>query len=161
MMMRAWILPLLAILALAGCQSVPPARGFTATQQTELRAQGFVETGESWELSMADRLLFDTDSADIRSDMHAALDRIAAGLLRVGITAARVEGHTDSTGNSDHNARLSSARAAAVANALLQRGFLRHRVVEHSWGETRPIADNALDSGRSLNRRVVIIVSPE
>lgn len=160
-MLRSWVFALVAAVALAACQTVPAGGGFSAAQVAELRSQGFVETETGWELSMADRLLFDTDSAVIRTDMHQALDRIAAGLQRVGINAARVEGHTDSTGTTAHNARLSAERAAAIGAALVARGFARERVIERGWGETRPIADNGLESGRLLNRRVVIIVSPE
>lgn len=161
MMTRRWIITAAAALMLAACQTTPSAPAFTAAQQAELRSHGFVDTGTDWELSMADRLLFATDSATLQPDTTAALDRIAAGLLRVGITSARVEGHTDSSGSSAHNAELSTARAAAVGSALIGRGFARDRVVEHGWGETRPVADNDSESGRSLNRRVVIIVSPE
>lgn len=151
----------LAALALAACQTVSPRAGFNDAQQALLRSQGFVETEHGWELSMADRLLFDTDSSTIRPDMLATLDRIAEGLLNVGITAARVEGHTDSTGTAAHNERLSRARAAVIGGALVARGFDRAKVIERGWGEHRPVADNGSESGRLLNRRVVIIVSPE
>lgn len=160
-MIRAWIVTLLASLALTGCQTVPQQAGFSATQEAELRNLGFVEAEDGWELSLADRLLFDTDSAVVRADMHQALDRIASGLLAVGINAARIEGHTDSTGSTEHNAQLSGNRASAIAAALLTRGFSRERLAERGWGEARPVADNADENGRLLNRRVVIIVSPE
>ena len=150
---------LLGIAMLGGCQTAPTPARFTAAQVEVLRDHRFVDTGDGWELSMADRLLFDTDSALLRPEFNTALDRIADGLLRVGIDGARVEGHTDSTGSSDHNARLSAARAAAIAAALIDHGFAPTRVAQHGWGETRPVAENNDPEGRQLNRRVVIIVT--
>lgn len=151
---------LAAALLLSACATVD-ARGFTRAQTRTLVAHGFVETAEGWELSMADRLLFAVDSAVLRPEMHDSIDRIATSLLRVGITSARVEGHTDSTGSAAHNERLALARAAAMANALTHRGFAHDRLVQRGWGAARPVADNATEEGRAQNRRVVIIVTAQ
>lgn len=141
---------------IVACQTVG---GFSSAQVRALQAEGFVQTEEGWELSIADRLLFDHDSVDLKPGMQATVARVADSLLRVGIDAARVEGHTDSTGAPAYNARLSESRATAVAAAMLGRGFVATNLALRGWGETRPIADNASEVGRAQNRRVVIIVT--
>lgn len=157
---RHWMWPLafLGALLLAGCQTTG-ATGFSRAQTELLRAEGFVETAEGWELSIADRLLFDHDSVEVKPAMQATIGRVAAGLLRVGIDSARVEGHTDTTGAPAYNLRLSEQRASAVAAVMQGRGFNATRLALRGWGESRPIADNGSEAGRAQNRRVVIIVT--
>lgn len=146
----------LAALLVAACQTVG---GFSSTQERALQAEGFVRTDEGWELSIADRLLFDLDSVELKPGMQATVARVADSLLRVGIGAARVEGHTDASGTSAYNTRLSASRASAVAAAMQGRGFRATDLLLRGWGETRPIADNGDEAGRAQNRRVVIIVT--
>lgn len=156
---RAIALLVFGTLLLAGCQTM--SGGFNRSQQDLLRAEGFVQTAEGWELSIADRLLFDHDSAEVKPAMQESIGRVAAGLLRVGIATARVEGHTDASGAPAYNARLSEQRATAVAAVMQGRGFAAGSMTLRGWGETRPIADNGSEEGRAQNRRVVIIVTAQ
>ena len=146
---------------LAACQTVAPATAsrLSEAQIAALRDNGFVETAEGWELSLADQLLFAFDSSAVQPDMAQRILRIGAALRAVGIDQARVEGHTDSVGTAAHNQRLSLNRARAVGAVLASSGFASERLVIRGWGETRPVADNGTDQGRSENRRVVIIVT--
>ncbi|MGD8341078.1 MAG: OmpA family protein, partial [Gammaproteobacteria bacterium] len=68
--------------------------------------------------------------------------------------------HTDSTGSDAYNQQLSERRAASVASYLRTRNVLGDRIIEVGMGETRPIADNATDSGRQANRRVELTLVP-
>jgi outer membrane protein OmpA-like peptidoglycan-associated protein len=70
-----------------------------------------------------------------------------------------VEGHTDAVGNRDNNLALSQARANAVRDALIARGLAAERIDAFGFGESRPIADNVSEAGRSKNRRIVIRVA--
>ncbi len=155
-----WLFVALGAMLLAGCQTTG-LRGFTRAQTELLRAEGFVETADGWELSIADRLLFDLDSAEVKPAMQQTIGRVATGLQRVGIDSARVEGHTDASGTQEYNLRLSDARASAVAAVMLGRGFAAGNLMLRGWGETRPIADNGSEQGRAQNRRVVIIVTAQ
>lgn len=155
----ALLFAIASLMLLSACQTPQPHGGFTRTQTEMLREQGFVETSDGWQLSLADRLLFDVDSSELRPEMQANIARVARGLLSVGISAARVEGHTDATGASEYNQSLSLARAQAVASIAQGSGFDVARLAVRGWGETRPIADNGTDAGRAENRRVVIIVT--
>jgi outer membrane protein OmpA-like peptidoglycan-associated protein len=63
-------------------------------------------------------------------------------------------GHTDSQGSAPYNLDLSQRRAAAVYLWLIQHGVDSGRLRSDGRGLMEPIADNATDSGRALNRRV-------
>ncbi len=146
---------------LAACQSMPPPTGFTPAQIAVLKTEGFVEDGTGWALSMPERLLFPTNESSVPADQQAKIADIAAKLVAVGITTARVEGHTDSVGTAAYNLTLSQARAAAVAAPMQAGGmtFSAGQVVGR--GETVPMSSNETDEGRQDNRRVVVIVTPQ
>ena len=70
-----------------------------------------------------------------------------------------IEGHTDSLGSKDVNQKIGLARALAVRQYLSEQYEIPvnlMRVV--SYGSEQPVADNATQEGRALNRRVVIKV---
>ncbi|QJQ33402.1 OmpA family protein [Sphingomonas lacunae] len=154
----AFILALFGALSLAACQTMPQS-GFTRAQTEMLQSQGFVETEQGWQLSMADRMLFATNSSDVQPEMAGRIATMAQGLQSVGLTSARVEGHTDSSGSEEYNARLSEARANAVAVIMQANGFPAAGLAIRGWGESLPIADNATEEGMAQNRRVVVIVT--
>lgn len=145
---------------LAACQSVPQQRGFTAEQVAVLKAEGFVEDGPGWALSMPERLLFSTDESSVPADQQARITDIASKLVSVGITTARVEGHTDSTGTAAYNLTLSNARAQAIAAPMQAGGmqFTPDQIIGR--GEAVPMSSNDTEEGRQDNRRVVVIVTP-
>ena len=72
-----------------------------------------------------------------------------------------VEGHTDSTGNENLNAKLSQERANAVKNYLLSSKVVdEDKVVSTGFGDGKPIASNKTKAGRAINRRIDIVISP-
>jgi len=70
-----------------------------------------------------------------------------------------IEGHTDPVGSSVANLRLSAARAAAVRQALVDRGANMTRLRTQGLGEEYPISDNSTEEGRAQNRRTVVVWS--
>jgi outer membrane protein OmpA-like peptidoglycan-associated protein len=70
----------------------------------------------------------------------------------------RIEGHTDATGPSQLNLRLSRERAEAVRDALIDLGIDADRLTAVGMGEDFPIASNETAEGRARNRRVDVIV---
>jgi OOP family OmpA-OmpF porin len=107
-------------------------------------------------------VLFDFGSAEIRPDADAALDALATALVGVAAPAGSVEGHTDSVSSPAFNQQLSEDRAAAVADALAERG-VDTAFEAVGYGEERPVAPNEVDgadnpAGRQLNRRVEILL---
>lgn len=68
-----------------------------------------------------------------------------------------IEGHTDNRGVSDVNARLSTARAEAIAGVLAEMGVAADRMQVAGRGDAEPVADNSHVRGRGLNRRVDVV----
>ena len=68
------------------------------------------------------------------------------------------EGHTDSTGSTEFNQKLSVKRAEAVAEYLSSQGVPRDNLNASGFGDTNPIASNDTAAGRQKNRRVVAVI---
>lgn len=104
-------------------------------------------------------ITFDFDSAVIRKDADAVLVALYDGLKNDKAASIRIEGHTSSEGSSAYNQSLSERRAKAVVADLTRRGIAASRLSAMGVGEVRPIAANADENGRALNRRVEIVCS--
>ena len=117
---------------------------------------GFRQTPRGATLSLAEEVLFATDSAVLRP---GAIDKLRAlsDYLRDqrGVRVA-IDGHTDNRGSDAHNQLLSERRAGAVRDALDQLGVTRARFSVEGLGERRPVATNATAAGMRQNRRVEI-----
>lgn len=101
-------------------------------------------------------ILFDTDSAALRSASRATLQQVAQNVAQYADEVVEVEGHTDSTGTSDYNLGLSQRRADSVRTYLVDQGIPSSRVTARGYGESSPKASNDTPEGRQLNRRVEI-----
>lgn len=104
---------------------------------------------------------FDTNSTVVKPGLHNEIDRVAGVLTRYPETLIRVEGHTDSVGTEKYNQDLSLRRANSVKDLLVQRGVHITRIQPVGFGETMPVATNATEAGRQLNRRVEIKIAPQ
>ncbi|WP_181069410.1 OmpA family protein [Stutzerimonas azotifigens] len=98
---------------------------------------------------------FDFDRAQVRSESYGDIQNLADFMKQYPQTSTVVEGHTDSVGTDAYNQRLSERRANAVRDVLVnQYGVEGNRVNSVGYGESRPVADNATEEGRAINRRV-------
>lgn len=102
-------------------------------------------------------LNFDTDSDAMRDDSKPAVDEIARLLRANPNLKLKVEGHTDSSGDAGHNRELSRRRAESVVHAVRAQGIDGKRLQAAGLGADKPLADNATDDGRALNRRVELV----
>jgi peptidoglycan-associated lipoprotein len=103
---------------------------------------------------------FGFDDATVRSEATASLQRFAEIVSRHYTGAmVTVEGFADPAGTARYNAALSTRRAEAVRDYLVQQGITAQlRVV--GYGEDRLVVPNAEkdDPGAELNRRVVFVI---
>ncbi len=110
--------------------------------------------------------LFAPASADITEAGARRLAQLVDELPKSDGRTIRVEGHSDSVpvgpGLADKypsNWELSAARASAVVRFLIDRhGFEAENLEVAAFAETRPIASNQTNEGRSRNRRVSILL---
>lgn len=101
-------------------------------------------------------VLFATGSAEIAEPF---LPTLQLGVLVMNLNpqvTMIVEGHTDSVGSEPQNLTLSEARAQAVVDYLVGAGIERSRLIPIGFGEGTPIADNTIEAGRQLNRRIEV-----
>ncbi|MBL7964830.1 MAG: OmpA family protein [Flavobacteriales bacterium] len=98
-------------------------------------------------------VLFPSNSSNINKNFHVALERIGALLERYPHVQVVIEAHTDDRGSNSLNMRLSQSRADAAREWFIQQGISQGRVVAIGFGEDRPVATNATEDGRALNRR--------
>ncbi|WP_421207014.1 OmpA family protein [Aeromonas sp. 601027] len=153
---KAVVLGLLFSL-LAGCQSTP--RGLTPEQLAVLKEQGFYLTDEGWTLDLANRVLFANNVGELNPQTRLIVEKLGKALLGVGLDKARVDGHTDNTGESSYNQQLSLKRAQSVADVLISVGMMPANLEIRGRGETAPVADNKSTAGRAENRRVAIVIA--
>jgi outer membrane protein OmpA-like peptidoglycan-associated protein len=129
-------------------------------QQLQSTGVSVTRNGNSIILNMPGNITFATDSSNISSDFYKVLDSVALVIKEYEKTYVDVIGHTDNTGAEAYNQKLSEARANSVARYLESQGIMPARIVASGAGESSPIASNATAQGRSLNRRVEIILTP-
>jgi outer membrane protein OmpA-like peptidoglycan-associated protein len=129
-------------------------------QQLQNTGVSVTRDGDNIILNMPGNVTFATDSSNVSADFYPVLDSVALVIKEFEKTYVDVVGHTDSTGAAAYNQQLSEARASSVARYLESQGVLPARIVSSGMGESKPIASNDTVQGRSLNRRVEIILTP-
>jgi outer membrane protein OmpA-like peptidoglycan-associated protein len=68
-----------------------------------------------------------------------------------------IDGHTDNSGDAQHNLQLSQQRADAVKVRLVSLGIDAARLTTKGFGNSMPIADNSSPEGKANNRRVEFV----
>ncbi|MCU0826795.1 MAG: OmpA family protein [Tabrizicola sp.] len=128
--------------------------GKVAVTDAEAMAAGIDAVGKI----ALDNIYFDFGSAVLLPDSDAALAEIARLLTDRHELQVYLVGHTDSVGTLEANLDLSRNRAQAVVTALETRfGIAPDRAVPAGVGPLAPVASNATEDGRRLNRRVEIV----
>jgi len=128
--------------------------------ETELADVRAKQTDRGWILTLKNELLFDSGGATLKPGAQRALDNLAQFLRKHPERDIAIEGFTDSIGSPDSNQRLSERRAQAVKDALTGRGIESRRINARGFGPSFPVASNATETGRQLNRRVEIVINP-
>ena len=102
-------------------------------------------------------VFFDQDSSVIAAQYRSALQQIADTLARDPEASAILEGHTDNSGPETYNLDLSSRRANAVREALIDEfNVPSTRLTAIGSGSTSPVQPNSSATGRAYNRRVAV-----
>lgn len=104
---------------------------------------------------------FPTAKSNIKDSSKPLLSKVQEVIQDFGSSSVIIEGHTDSTGSSDANYKLSQARAESVKNFLQSNSSDITSIQAEGLGYQKPIATNKTASGRAQNRRVDIIIKPE
>ena len=113
-----------------------------------------ITEGPGGTLTLLKPIEFETGRATIKPVSFPILDDVLQLMKERPTVRIGVYGHTDSKGVPPNNLKLSKDRAAAVRNYLQGKGIPASRLESEGFGQTKPIASNDTDEGRSKNRRV-------
>ena len=103
---------------------------------------------------------FEPYRAVITPASRPVLDKAVAILKEHASVRIQIAGHTDNAGQQDKNRSLSTERAEAVRQYLIEKGVDGSRLTAVGFGPDKPVADNATPAGRSKNRRVEFTLLP-
>jgi outer membrane protein OmpA-like peptidoglycan-associated protein/tetratricopeptide (TPR) repeat protein len=114
-----------------------------------------VEIGESYRLN---DIYFDFNSFELGRESKIVIEEFADFLFDNPSMKVSIEGHTDNIGNEGFNLILSEKRAKSVYDHLISQGISTGQIDYRGFGQSKPIASNATDEGRALNRRTEFVI---
>ena len=143
----------------------------SACQQAPVVPATPVYTGPTLPIAQSERgvqiflpssALFESGKSSLNvTESSAYLQRVAVLINTKTDKNVILEGHTDNLGNEALNQELSEARARSVREALIAQGIDAKRLSTAGYSFNRPVASNADDEGRKLNRRVEVVILEE
>jgi len=107
-------------------------------------------------------LTFPSGRANVDAAYRPLLEKVREATAIFPRSQIVIEGHTDSYGSDENNMRLSQQRAESVSTYLAgELGIPAFRMSAVGYGETRPIANNETEQGRTRNRRIDVRIEPQ
>lgn len=106
-------------------------------------------------IEIRDPILFEFGTPIIRDISYPTLKSVAAILKAYGqIDHMLIEGHASEEGSYEYNYNLSTSRAQAIFNKLIEFGVHPTRMSYRGMGETMPIQQGTSEEALAANRRV-------
>ena len=102
--------------------------------------------------------LFEVNRHKLQAEYFPQLDALINFLQAHHTLEVNITGHTDNTGNEANNVTLSTRRAEAVAEYLINKGVRLEKIFFKGLGSSKPIVGNETEAGRGKNRRVEILL---
>ncbi len=163
---------LAAALLLAACETAPEegksmaGEGAAAVQAPEMMVEEQVTETEAimpgtqadLVANVGDRIFFDFDKSDIRSDQRSRTDSWADWLTRYPQVTVVIEGHCDERGTREYNLALGERRANSAKSYLVAKGIDPNRIQTISYGKERPAVLGSNEEAWAQNRRDVMVV---
>ena len=144
------------------------SESLTNLLQPELKkgSAALKQRGNKLTLALATGELFSTGDATVTLGGTSLLERVGVVLHGFRYQSIEVAGHTDNTPlRSDprkgfrDNAELSRTRAEHAIQVLVSGGLEADRVKAVGYADSKPIATNDTEKGRSKNRRMEIVIT--
>ena len=158
----------MGVLSLAACASKPKPQ-FPTTQAPQARTEPqrapnreppvaqvsqapLPGSERDFVVNVGDRVYFDFDKYNVRSDAQPLLDAQSAWLKRYPAVQVRIEGNCDERGTREYNLALGARRANAVREYLVAHGIPAARISTVSYGKEKPIDLGSGDEADQHNR---------
>lgn len=135
------------------------------------KGEELVTIGDNANIIINESMVFAYNSYKLKPEAKRLLSQLAKSFERVldnsevreSIDAISIDGHTDSTGNSEYNRELSARRATEVVNYLmssnpnLEKKYGRY-FAANGYSEFRPINPGTDEKSMAVNRRIEISI---
>jgi peptidoglycan-associated lipoprotein len=108
--------------------------------------------------NVGDRVFFDFDRSNLRSDATSTLDKQATWLAKYGSVNVQIAGNCDERGTEEYNLALGDRRANAAASYLRAKGVATGRMTTISYGKDRPTAQGSTEQAWAQNRNAITSV---
>ena len=113
-------------------------------------------------VSFAADSLFGFDQSTVRPEGRAALDSFVRDLSGTEFDTIRVEGHTDRLGSAAYNQKLSTRRAEAVRDYLINSGRIpAGKISAAGMGETAPVTKPEDCKGNKPTKALIACLQPD
>ena len=103
-------------------------------------------------------IFFDLNKFELRPESTVELNKLVMLLNENPAMKVQISGHTDNIGKKEDNLILSLNRAKAVTAYLTGKGIGAGRLLPKGFGDSKPMATNDTEQGKSLNRRTELNV---
>ena len=103
-------------------------------------------------------IFFETGKFDLQNESKSELDKLVNLLKDNPNLKIQLDGHTDNIGQEKDNLLLSTNRAKAVVAYLLSKSITAQRLTYKGFGSSRPVANNATEQNKALNRRTELSI---
>jgi outer membrane protein OmpA-like peptidoglycan-associated protein/Tol biopolymer transport system component len=106
-------------------------------------------------------IFFETASYALKEESNIELTKLLQFMQNNKNIKVEIRGHTDNTGDTKFNLKLSENRAKKVAQYLIEKGIPAERILYKGYGETKPVGDNTTEEGRARNRRTEFAIAQQ
>ena len=113
-----------------------------------------IENLKVGEAIILENISYELNSTKLLSLSYSTLNQVVELFSKYPNLVVEIAGHTDNTGNSEANHRLSENRAKSVVNYLVSNGVDQMKLKAKGYGDSSPLSDNNTEEGRRRNRRV-------
>lgn len=155
-----------AAASLAACASKPkpaypttpapsapaPAPAEQAPAPGPVTEQALPGSEQDFVINVGDRVYFDFDKYEVRTDAQPILAAQAAWLKKYPAIAVRIEGNCDERGTREYNLALGARRANSIRDFLVAQGIPGGRITTISYGKEKPIDVGSGEEADQHNR---------
>lgn len=121
---------------------------------TEVKQDLYLVPIEVGQIVKLTNVFFDQGKYELLKDSYHTLNRLVQLLNNNPDMIIELGGHTDNTGSSELNLRLSQDRVESVKRYLMTKGVSTDRMEAKGYGSLKPLLENINEDNRKLNRRV-------
>jgi len=100
-------------------------------------------------------IYFQSGKSELMPESHTELAKVQALFADNPNLVIQIEGHTDSQGNPANNKKLSTKRAEAIKQYIVEKfSIAKEKLSVVGYGSEKPVSSNKTPEGRSQNRRI-------